>query len=103
MANAEEGADENERLQKILAKRYRELQIEEQKKAVARQLLEPAAYERLMNIRVANYELYKQLLDLLVAMAQNNKLGRKISEEEFKQLLVRLTSKPETTIHIQHK
>ncbi len=102
MVNAEEG-DENEKLQKMLAKKYRELQIEEQKKAVARQILDSAAYERLMNIRVANYELYKQLLDLLIAMAQNNRLGRKINEEEFKQLLIKLTSKPETTIHIQHK
>ncbi|MGC8548017.1 MAG: DNA-binding protein [Candidatus Micrarchaeia archaeon] len=95
--------DEDATARKELEKRYRALQIEEQKKKILRQVLEPNAYERLMNVRIANPELYSQLLDLLIGLVQSNKIRGKVSDSQLKQLLVQLTARPEPSIQIKHK
>ncbi len=101
--NDENNEKEEEKLRKVLAKRYKALQIEEQKKQIIRRFLEPEAYERLMNVRIANYELYQQLLDLLIALIQSKKITKALSDSEFKQLLAQLTSRPSGSIQIMHK
>lgn len=100
--NAEADSEEN-RIKKALAKQLKAMQIEEQKKQIIRKFLDSNAYERLMNIRIANPELYAQLLDLLIAMIQNRQIKRVISDAEFKGLLAQLTARPESSIHIIHK
>ncbi|MGC8676296.1 MAG: DNA-binding protein [Candidatus Micrarchaeia archaeon] len=97
------GNDEEAKMQKALQKRLKAMQIEEQKKQVLRKVLEPAAYERLMNVRIANPELYQQLLDILIAMVQSNRIRGRVSEADFKNLLMQLTSRPESSIQIRHK
>ena len=91
------------RREKDVYRQLRKLQIEQEKKAVMKRLMEPAAYERLMNVRVSNYDLYAQLLNMLVGMAQSNRLGKPISEQELKGLLARLTYRPEPKIEFRHK
>lgn len=91
------------RREKEVYKQLRKLQIEQEKKAIAKRLMEPTAYERLMNVRVSNYELYAQLLDMLVSMAQSNRIGKLISEQELRNLLARLTYRPESRIQFKHK
>lgn len=86
-----------------LYKRLREMQIEQQKKAVAKSLMEPDAYERLMNVRVANYELYSQLLEMLISMARSNRISGKITEAQLRDLLAKLTYKPDSKIEFKHK
>ncbi len=56
-----------------------------------------------MNVRIANPELYSQLLDLLIGLVQSNKIRGKVSDSQLKQLLVQLTARPEPSIQIKHK
>jgi programmed cell death protein 5 len=100
-SDEEEGAAK--RREKDVYKQLRKMQIEQEKKAVVKRLMEPAAYERLMNVRVSNYELYAQLLDMLVGMAQGNRISKPISEQELRNLLARLTYRPEPKIEFRHK
>ncbi|MGC8647859.1 MAG: DNA-binding protein, partial [Candidatus Micrarchaeia archaeon] len=81
---AQPNEDEEERYQKELRKRINEsikrAQIEEQTRALMRQLLEPEAYERLMMIKTSNEELYAQLVNLIISLVQSNKILGKISD-----------------------
>lgn len=98
--------NENEtqaKIKKELNKRLREMQIEQEKKNAVKKLMTPDAYERLMNVRVANYELYAQLLDLIIAMARNSRVTGQITEPQLRDLLSRLTFKPESKIQFRHK
>ncbi|MGC8662701.1 MAG: DNA-binding protein [Candidatus Micrarchaeia archaeon] len=100
MSNEE---NEDKELRKAVSKKLRELQIEQQKREVVRKYLEPAAYERIMNVRVSNYELYAQLLDLIISMIQSNRLQGRISEKQLVDLLTKLTVRPEPKIEFKHK
>jgi len=44
-----------------------------------------------MNVRVSNYNLYAQLLDLIISMAQTNRLPGRITEKQLVDLLAKLT------------
>lgn len=99
-------AAENEaqaKYKKEIYRRLREMQIEQEKKALAKRFMSSEAYERLMNVRVANYELYSQLLELLIAMAKSNRITGTITETQLKDLLAKLTFKPESKIEFKHK
>ncbi len=97
------GNPEDEKIQKALQKRMRVMQEEQQKRELVRKLMTPEAYERLMNVRISNRELYSQLTNLIIAMAQQNRLSGKLTEEQLKQILGRLTFRPEPTIEYKHK
>lgn len=99
-------ASENEaqaKMKKEMMRRLKEMQIEQEKKATVKRFMTPEAYERLMNVRVANFELYAQLLDLLIAMARGNRIQGSITEAQLRDLLSRLTFKPESKIEFKHK
>ena len=101
-----EGRDENEaqaKMRKEVYRRMKEMQVEQEKKATVKRFMTPEAFERLMNVRVANYELYAQLLDLLIAMARSNRVTSVISEKQLKELLSKLTFRPESKIEFKHK
>jgi programmed cell death protein 5 len=68
-----------------------------------RQLLDPDAYERIMNISVSNHDLYMQLSNLIVQLAQSNQVSGKITDAQLISLLNRLTYKPEPKIEFKHK
>ncbi len=89
--------------QKALQQRMRALQAEQQKRMAIKKYLTVGAYERLMNVRVANFELYSQLVNMLLATAQNQGISGQINEEQLKQILGRLTYKKESTIEFKHK
>ncbi|MDE1874368.1 MAG: hypothetical protein KGI04_04630 [Candidatus Micrarchaeota archaeon] len=88
---------------KEMQRRLREMQAEQERKATVKRLMTPGAYERLMNVRVSNHELYSQLLDLLIAMARSNRVTGQITEVQLRDLLTRLTYKPESKIEFKHK
>ncbi|MCL4365222.1 MAG: DNA-binding protein [Candidatus Marsarchaeota archaeon] len=100
---AEPQEHEGNREKKMMEKRYRALQIEQQKRMLIKRLVTPEAYERLMNVRIANYELYSQLVDMLISMSQQGRIGAAITEDNIKQILLKLTPKKESNITFQHK
>ncbi|HIH50631.1 MAG: DNA-binding protein [Candidatus Micrarchaeaceae archaeon] len=99
--------DEEARYQKKMRKRVTEAiknaQMEQQKKEIMRQFLDAKAYERLMNIRISNYELYNQLVGMVVSLAQGNRISSKITEEQLMSIVQRMTYKKESTIEFKHK
>ena len=103
--------NEDEQYQKKLRRRVaeavREAQIEEQKKGIARQFLDSNAYERLMNIRSSNKELYNQVLSMIVSIIQNNYRGNmalgKITDAQLKDILNKITYRKEPKIEFRHK
>lgn len=79
------------------------LQMEQQKRNAAKRFMTVEAYERLMNVRVSNYELYSQLLDLIISLANSNRLSSPLTEAQLKDILNRITYKPESKIEFKHK
>ncbi len=100
LAHQESSEDEHS---KLMEKRMRAIQIEMQKKSLIRRYMTTEAYERLMNVRVANYDVYSQLLDLIIAMAQSNRITSHISEAQLKQILAKMTQKRESSLEFRHK
>ncbi len=95
--------DEQEKMRKAVARRLREAQIMNEKKEFVRKYLTTEAFERLMNIKVANYQLFAQLLDLIISLAQNGKIQNKMSDTELTSILKRVSERPEPTIEFRHK
>jgi len=90
-------------LRKKVAEAMRRAQVEQQKKELMKQFLAPGAYERLMNIRLSNQELYEQLVSLIISLAQSNRISGKVSEDQFRSILEKVTYKKEPTIEFKHK
>jgi DNA-binding TFAR19-related protein (PDSD5 family) len=103
VAKEEERDGQQAELRKQVYRRLREMQVEQQKKAVAQRMMTPGAYERLMNVRVSNFQLYTQLLDFIFASAQQNRAAGRITEGQLREILARLTYRPETRIEFRHK
>lgn len=101
MADAEENQDNSR--QKALERRVRALQMEQQKRNAVKRFMTIEAYERLMNVRVSNYELYNQLLDLIISLVQSNRLQGQLTEDQLKEILSKMTFKPESRIEFRHK
>ena len=83
--------DEQAAVQEAYRRKLEEMQKEAQLKSFLRQSVEPAAYERLQNIRLSNPELYEQLVKLVLYLRQHGQTG-KVSEEMLKQLLNKILS-----------
>lgn len=96
-------AEEQEKYRKEMAKRVRAMQVDQQKREIAKKFMTPEAYERLMNVRISSYELYSQLMDMIVAMIQGRRITGKMTEAQLRDLLARLTYRPESKIEFKHK
>lgn len=95
--------EQNEKYRKEMARRVKAMQIDQQKRNLVRQYMTTDAYERLMNVRISSYELYSQLVDIILSMAQQKRIASKLTEPQLKDLLARLTYRPEPSITFQHK
>ncbi len=102
MPEERQRSDEAE-LKKAWAKAYKATQEEQQRKALLRRYLDDASYERMMNIKASNSELYLQLTELIIQIVQSNRITGKIPEAQFLQLLRKLTFRPEPTLTFKHK
>ena len=102
MPEERQRSDEAE-LKKAWAKAYKAAQEEQQRKALLRRYLDDASYERMMNIKASNGELYLQLTELIIQIVQSNRITGKIPEAQFLQLLRKLTFRPEPTLTFKHK
>ena len=94
---------EQKKLRAAIMQQYKAAQIEQQKKEVMQRLLEPKAYERLMNIRAANMELYSQMVNLIISLAQGQRINGKLTEQQLLMILQKVTARPESKIEFKHK
>ena len=96
------------KLMELQAQRQREIeelqrqeelrrQIEAQKKAILRAILEPEAKERLARIRLAHPEVAEAVENQLIALAQSGRINQKISDELLKEILKRAMPKKRET------
>lgn len=76
---------------------------EEQLKTILRKILEEKAYDRMMNVAVANRQLYTIAAKQVLTIA--GKIRRKITEEELLTLLraLKAQTEKETTIRFHKK
>jgi len=89
-------------------KRMMELQqaqeMEAQIKSLLQNALDQKAYERAMNVRLANPELYSQLVQLIAYLYRQGQIRGKVSEEQLVQLLNKLRGGGrEPTITVKRK
>jgi len=91
------------RLRKALAEHQKSMALEAQKKLVLKNVCEPAAYERLMNVRLANPELYDQVVNMMAYLLQSGKLSGKVSDAQVRAVLERLTARHEGKIEVRRK
>ncbi|MDE1811107.1 MAG: DNA-binding protein [Candidatus Micrarchaeota archaeon] len=99
--------EEQQEYQKNLKRRVNDAlkraQQEEQRKELMKQFLEPAAFERLMNIRATNPEFYAQVTGLIIQLAQQRRISGKLTEVQLKSILAKMTERREPTIEFKHK
>ena len=102
-----EGEEENpqseQKMRKALMEQLKRQQAEQQRKEILRTLVEPPAFERIMNIRLSNPDLYGQLVNLIISLAQQNRLQGKLTEQQLLQILEKVTSRPDTKIEYKRK
>ncbi len=73
-------------------------QAQEQLDNVLRFLLGPEAKQRLANVRISNKPLYLKAAQSLLMLYKAGQIGGKVSENELKQLLEKLSEKREPKI-----
>jgi len=103
MAAEDPEEDYQKKMRRRISGAIKNAQMEQQKKEIMRQFLDPKAYERLMNIRVSNFELYNQLVSMVVSLAQSNRISSKLTEVQLKSIIERMTYRKEPTIEFKHK
>ncbi len=62
------------------------------KQNILRQILEPDARERLANLKLARPDLAQAVENQLILLAQSGRIYKKVSDNELKEILRRLTS-----------
>lgn len=103
MAENDENQPDQRRLRKAVMDQLKRQQMEQQKKDVVKKLMDSAAYDRLMNIRLSNNELYSQLIDLIISLAQSGRIQGKLTEEQLLAILQKVTNRREPTLEFKHK
>ena len=79
------------------------MQIEEQRKELMKQVLDTNAFQRLMNVKISNYNLYIQVVNVLISFMQSGRISGKLSEDQLISIITKMTQKPETRIEFKHK
>ncbi len=106
MSGMSEGDDAvaEKKLRDRYAKMQQEAALEEQKKVILRNFLAPDAYERVMNVKIANRQLYDQLVNSIAYLVQSGRMaGSKVTDEQIVRLLEKMTARRETSIEFRHK
>lgn len=107
---------EDEELEEIRRRKLLELQreiqrrIEEERRrqeeeikreAILRQILTPEARQRLYNIKLVKPELALQIENLLIQLAASGRLEKKITDEELKKILIKISSQTKREFRIK--
>lgn len=96
-------AGDDREYRKRLSRTIKQMQIEEQRKQILRQFLDASAYQRIMNVKISNYDLYLQIVNVLISFAQNGRITTKLSEDQLIAIINKMTTKLETKIEYKHK
>ncbi|MGC8601023.1 MAG: DNA-binding protein [Thermoprotei archaeon] len=85
------------------AKKAQEKQIEEEKRNILREILEPEARSRLDNLRIVRPDFTELIENQLIALYQQGRISR-VTDEQLKALLYNLSARQKnSTIRIQEK
>ena len=95
--------DYQKEIKKRLSKSIKEMKIEEQRKELMKQVLDTNAFQRLMNVKISNYNLYIQVVNVLISFMQSGRISGKLSEDQLISIITKMTQKPETRIEFKHK
>jgi programmed cell death protein 5 len=95
--------DYQKEIKKRLSKSIKEMQIEEQRKELMKQVLDTNAFQRLMNVKISNHNLYIQVVNVLISFMQSGRISGKLSEDQLISIITKMTQKPETRIEFKHK
>lgn len=97
----EEGQGDESR--RLYEQKMRQMQMDAQKKELLRKMLDEKGYERMINVRIANPELYEKVVQSLAYVAQSGKHTGKISDGQLYGLLLKMTQERETHIEFRRK
>ena len=87
-----------QKMQEQMGEQMQQQQMQETLKAVSWQILEPAARERLNNLRVVKPELAMQLEAYLAQLYQAGQIKQKITEAQLISILKKLSEKRDIQI-----
>ncbi len=88
---------QREKLEELQKQQEIQKQLEAQKKAILRVILEPEARERLARVKLAYPEVAEAVENQLVYLAQSGRIGTKITDEMLKEILKRAMPKKRET------
>lgn len=94
-------AEENEigeTKQKRMEQQQKEWEERQQLEQMLSQLLEPAAKQRLNNVRLANPNLHAKASQTILSLYQERVITAKLTENQLKAILEKLSPKRETII-----
>jgi programmed cell death protein 5 len=92
-----------EELEKQQEQEQVSMQQEIQKQMVLKQILDPAARERLARIKMANPTYGEQIETVLFQLLQSGRIKEKLSEEGFKQLIRQVFGSKKKDFHIERR
>jgi len=84
---------QNEELQQQIREQIRIQQEIEYMEELAKKYMEPEAIKRYGNLKLAHPEKALQVIALIVQAIQTGKLNKKITDAEFKDILIRMEPK----------
>lgn len=104
----EEDEDLEALRRKKILEAYKEAQAraeqEERLRAALASMLEPAAYERLMLVKMSSPSTFAKAVQVLAYLQQSGQLKERLNEAQLKKLLEKMVGeKPEPTITIKRK
>lgn len=100
---AQQNPENDREMQKAISRMYKQAQQEQQIKALMRQILDAQAYERMMNIKASNGELYMQLAQVMISLVQSRQVNGLISEQQFLSILRKVMPRHEPKVEFKHK
>ena len=77
--------------------------LEEQRQQMIERLFSAEAKERLNRVRLVKLEKVRQVEDLVIQMAQHNRLGGPIGDAQLCDLLARASENSQTEVKIAHR
>jgi programmed cell death protein 5 len=82
-----------QRLQEERIREEERRQLELQKRSILMTILTPEARGRLANIKIARPDFGAQIENLLIQLAQTGKIQQKITDEQLKNILAKISGK----------
>lgn len=83
--------------QDALQEQMQEAEISNQIRFIISDILSPEARERLSNIRIARPQYARQIEILLIQLKQAGRLPEKLSDKDFKDILMKITGRKKGT------